>query len=84
MYFDGAMNKKGVGIEVILVSPTGDWILIAKRLDFSVTSNVSEYEACIYGLEALIALRIKRVEVLGGSKLVISYLNKDGESYKKN
>ena len=62
---------------VILVSPTGDWIPIAKRLDFSVTNNVSKYKACIYGLEALIAMGIKRVEVLGDSKLVISHVNKE-------
>ena len=79
MYFDGTMNKKGPGIGVILVSPTRDWILIVKRLDYSVTNNVSEYKACICGLEALIAIGIKRVEVLGDSKLVISHVNKEWE-----
>ena len=64
---------------MILVSPSGDWILIEKRLDFSITNNVSEYEPCICGLEALIAMGIKRVEVLGDSKLVISHVNKDWE-----
>ena len=67
MYFNGVMNKKRAGIRVILVSPTGDWIAIAKWLDFLVTNNVSEYETCICGLEALIAMGIKRVEVLGDS-----------------
>ena len=67
MYFDGRMNKKGAGIGVILVSPTRDWILIVKRLDYSSANNVSEYEACSCGLEALIIMGIKRVEVLGDS-----------------
>ena len=62
---------------MILVSPTRDWILIAKKLDFSVTNNVSEYGACICGLKAHIIMGIKRVEVLGDSKLVISYVNEE-------
>ena len=84
MYFDGVMNQKRVRIGVILVSPTVDWILIAKRLDFSVTNNVSEYEAYICGLEALIEMGIKRVEVLGDSKLVISHVNKEWEVKEEN
>ena len=53
MYFDGAVNNKGAGIGVILISPEGETIPIAKRLEFEVTNNQAEYEACIFGLEAL-------------------------------
>ena len=62
---------------MILVSPTRDWISIVKKLDFSVTNNVSEYKACIFGFDALIVVGIKRVEVLVDSKLVISHVNKE-------
>ena len=53
MYFDGAVNNREVGIGVILISPEGEMIPMAKRLEFKVTNNQAEYEACIFGLEAL-------------------------------
>ena len=39
MYFDDAVNSKGVGVGVILVTPGGEMIPIAKRLEFEVTNN---------------------------------------------
>ena len=39
---------------------------------FPVTNNMSEYEACLYGLEVAKALGIKEIEVLGDSLLVIN------------
>ena len=53
MYFNGAVNSRGVGIGVILISPEGEMIPMEKRLEFKVTNNQAEYEACIFGLEAL-------------------------------
>ena len=79
MYFNRAMNKKGVCVGVILFSLMGDWILIIKRLDFEVTNSILECEACIYGLEALIAIGIRKEEILGDSKLVILQVNKEWE-----
>ena len=49
----GAVNSRGVGIGVILISSEGEMILMAKRLEFEVTNNQAEYEACIFGLEPL-------------------------------
>ena len=53
------MNNKGVGLGVILVTPEGQTIPIAKKLDFKVTNNMAEYEACIYGVEAALAAGAK-------------------------
>ena len=53
MYFDEAVNSKGASVGVILITPEGEMILMAKRLEFEVTNNQAEYEACIFGLEAL-------------------------------
>ena len=39
MYFDGAVNSRGVGIGVILISPEGEMIPMTKRLEFEVTNN---------------------------------------------
>ena len=53
MYFDGAVNSRRASIGVILMSPEGEMIPIARRLEFEVTNNQAEYEACIFGLETL-------------------------------
>ena len=60
MYFNGAVNNRGAGIGVILISPEGEMILMAKRLEFEVTNNQAEYEAYIFGLEALQNVGAKR------------------------
>ena len=40
LYFHGAMNNKGVGLGVILITPEGENIPMAKKLDFKVTKNM--------------------------------------------
>ena len=53
MYFDDAVNSRGAGISVIIISSEGEMIPMAKRLEFEVTNNQAEYKAYIFGLEAL-------------------------------
>ena len=79
LYFDGAMNNKGAGLGVILVMPEGETIPMAKKLDFKVTNNMAEYEACIYGVEAALAARAKDLLVYGDFLLVISQANEEWE-----
>ena len=71
LYFDGAVNNKGAGLGVILVTPEGKTIPMAKKLDFKVTNNVTEYEACIYGVEAALAAGAKDLLVYGDFLLLI-------------
>ncbi|XP_058008214.1 uncharacterized protein LOC131182878 [Hevea brasiliensis] len=52
---------------------------MSKRICFLATNNVAEYEACICGLEALIAIGAKEVEVFGDSMLVVSLVKGDWE-----
>ncbi|XP_074299772.1 uncharacterized protein LOC141630936 [Silene latifolia] len=47
---------------------------LSVKLDFSVTNNEAEYEACILGLRAAAALRIKNLRVYGDSSLVINQI----------
>ena len=70
------MNNRGTRLEVILVMLEGKSIPMAKKLDFKVTNNMVEYEACIYGVEAAGA---KDLLVYGDSLLVISQTNKEWE-----
>ena len=74
VYFDGAVNYKGAGIGIVIVTPEGETLPMAKRLTFRVTNNMAEYEACAFGLTALIALKAESVEVYGDSMLVIRQL----------
>ena len=41
-------------------------------LDFDVTNNGAEYEACLHGLQAAIGLNIKKLKVHGDSSLIIN------------
>ncbi|KAH7834736.1 hypothetical protein Vadar_019075 [Vaccinium darrowii] len=75
LYFDGAANQKGFGIGVLLVSPEGSHIPLAFKLNFEVTNNQAEYEACIVGMEAALEIGVKRLEVVGDSNLVVSQAN---------
>ena len=45
MYFDGATNQNGSGIEVLLISTKGIHIPFSNRLNFPATNNATEYEA---------------------------------------
>lgn len=52
----GAVNKNGCGLGVVLMTPGKEQIPLAKKLEFRVTNNMAEYEACIFGLQAVMAL----------------------------
>jgi len=51
MFFDGAANKKGYGIGILLISPDDSHTPIAIKLDFPYTDNMNEYKACTVGLK---------------------------------
>ena len=72
MYFDGATNQNGSGIEVLLISLKGTHIPFSSRLNFPTTNNATEYEACIMGLQVALGLGVKELEVCGDLALIIS------------
>ena len=80
LYFDGAVNNRGAGLGVILIMSEGEIIPMAKKLDFKVTNNMVEYEACIYGVEAVGA---KDLLVYKDSLLVINQANEEWEVKEK-
>ncbi|PKI56500.1 hypothetical protein CRG98_023138 [Punica granatum] len=71
MYFDSAINSTWSGIGAVLISPEGRHFPVAKNIDFPCTNNVTEYEACILGLQVAIDLKVKELEVFGDSMLTI-------------
>ena len=46
LYVDGVANQRGSGVGLILVSPEKITIEKSLRLNFSITNNEAEYEAC--------------------------------------
>ena len=77
LYFDVVVINRGVGLGVILVTLGGETIPMAKKLDFKVTNNMAEYEACIYGVEAALVAEAKDLLVYRDSLLVISQANEE-------
>ena len=77
LYFDGAVNNKGAGLGLILVTPEEETIPMAKKLDFKVTNNMAEYEAYIYGVEVALAAGTKDLLVYRDFLLIISQANEE-------
>ncbi|XP_075665371.1 uncharacterized protein LOC142635038 [Castanea sativa] len=50
LYIDGAVNQKGSGIGLVIVSPDGITIEKSLRLGFSAMNNEAEYEALLVGI----------------------------------
>ncbi|XP_070003649.1 uncharacterized protein [Nicotiana sylvestris] len=71
MFFDGAVNAKGVGIGAILISPTGQHYPATVRLRFFCTNNTAKYEACIMGINMAIDQNVKELLIMGDSDLII-------------
>ncbi|XP_070015191.1 uncharacterized protein [Nicotiana sylvestris] len=71
MFFNGAVNTKGVGIGAIFISPTGQHYPATARLRFFCANNTAEYEACIMGINMAIELDVKELLIMGDSDLLI-------------
>ncbi|XP_075088328.1 uncharacterized protein LOC142170336 [Nicotiana tabacum] len=71
MFFDGAVNAKGIGIGAILISPTGQQYPATTRLRFFYTNNTAEYEACIMGMDMAINQDVEELLIMGDSDLII-------------
>ncbi|XP_050876248.1 uncharacterized protein LOC127079942 [Lathyrus oleraceus] len=84
LVFEGASNALGNGVGVVITAPTGCHIPFTAIICFNCTNNMDEYEACIYGIEATIDLRIKHLEVYGDSALIIILINGDWDTRHPN
>ncbi|XP_050892913.1 uncharacterized protein LOC127098369 [Lathyrus oleraceus] len=78
---DGASNAQGNGIGAVITSPTGFHLPFTMKLCFGCTNNMAEYEACIFGIEVDIDLRIKILKVYGNSALLNIQVKGDWEAH---
>ncbi|XP_070025978.1 uncharacterized protein [Nicotiana sylvestris] len=70
MFFDGAVNAKGVGIGAILILPTGQHYPATARLGFFYTNNTAEYEAYILVMNMAVNLDVEEL-IIGDFDLII-------------
>lgn len=49
--FDGSYTSHGLGAGILLVTPQGDYIPKAFKLQFPSTNSIAEYEALVAGLK---------------------------------
>ena len=71
VYVDGALNKKGSGVGLVLVSPKKVIIEKSLRLDFSATNNEAEYEALVKGMAMVQRMGGKSIRLFLDSRLVV-------------
>ncbi|XP_062021128.1 uncharacterized protein LOC133737620 [Rosa rugosa] len=74
LFFDGSRTETLAGAGIVLENPAGDRFSYSFQLEFKCTNNQAEYEALIIGLEVLLELGVRDVQVRGDSLLVISQL----------
>ncbi|XP_050915185.1 uncharacterized protein LOC127130160 [Lathyrus oleraceus] len=63
LVFDGALNAVGREIIALITFPTSFHIPFTIMLCFTCTSNMAKYKACILGINEVIDLRVKILEV---------------------
>ncbi|XP_065638557.1 uncharacterized protein LOC136071336 [Quercus suber] len=71
VYMDGAANRKGSRVGLVLISPEGIIIEKLLRLDFGATNNEAEYETLLMGMAMVRRMGGKAVELFSDSRLVV-------------
>jgi ribonuclease HI len=84
MYFDDSLKLEGVGVGVLLISPTGEQLKYVLQIFWKVSNNEAEYKALLHGLCLAASLGIKRLLVYGDSAVVINQVNKPWDRNKEN
>lgn len=72
--FDGSKCKQGSGAGVELQSPNGRRYHASYRLQFPNTCNIAEYEALIHDLKLALFKKIKHLQVVGDSEVVVKQI----------
>ena len=71
VYVDGAVNQRGSGVGIVLITSERDTIEKSLRLGFSATNNEAEYEALLQGMAMVQKMGGKVVEMFSDSRLVV-------------
>ena len=71
VYVDGAVNQRGSGVGLVLITPEGATIEKSLRLGFSAMNNKAEYKALMQGMAMVQKMGGKAVEMFSDSRLVV-------------
>ena len=71
VYVDGVANKRGSGVELVVISPEKIIIEKSLRLGFSATNNETKYETLLVEMTMVQKMRRRTVEIFSYSRLVI-------------
>lgn len=71
LFFDGSRHKNGIGVGILIINPQGNPTQFMFELKYSCSNNEVEYEALIVGLEILMNMKARNIEIYGDSQLII-------------
>ena len=80
LYVDGAMNQRGFGVGLVLISPENITIEKSLRLGVLDTNNEAEYEALLVGMTMIQKMGGKVVEIFSDSRLVVGQVQGELEA----
>ena len=80
VHVDGASNRKGAGVGLVLTS--SDMVTIEKslRLGFPATNNEAEYEALLEGMAMVLRMGGKSIRLFSDSRLVVGQVKGEFEA----
>ncbi|KAI5353190.1 hypothetical protein L3X38_006083 [Prunus dulcis] len=73
----GALNQKGAGAGVVIVTPDGTLLEQAITVVFLASNNEAEYEALLAGLRLAKELSIKKLIIYSDSQLITSQTSRE-------
>ncbi|XP_028125309.1 uncharacterized protein LOC114322227 [Camellia sinensis] len=72
LFVDGASNRHGVGLGIMLTSPDGLTIEHVITLGFPASNNEVKYEALLAGLKSALRMKASELMAFSDSKLVVN------------
>jgi hypothetical protein len=75
VFCDGSWGTFGVGVDVVLISPSKMKTSYAVKLEFQCINNITEYEVVLLGLRKLKAMRIRRSILKFDSQVITRHVD---------
>ena len=75
LYVDSAANSRCSGLGIVLISPKGELLEQAVKLNFSASNNEAEYEAFLHCLRTASRLGADSLTIHYDSQLIVNQLS---------